>query len=624
MASTPSQENQVDPGMPLTSGSSNYEVQSLLGQGSFGKVVKCIRLEDNKTVAIKMIKLQPSNINSANQEVAALKKLRLLDKFYFVQWYQSFLDRGHICLEFEHLDKSLLDFTRERGSRPVLLKEIRPIVQQLAHALNHLKAAGIVHSDLKLDNVMLVDHLREPLRVKLIDFGLAFEVSAAKLGSHLQARSYRSPEILLGHPFTEAIDMWSLGCMVARMYLRSHLYPGLGEYEMITQIMETQGQLPNTMLNHGCKTPHFFTRHVDSTTSVWKLKTPEEYRKETGIRPIENRRWWFTSLDDLLETRPITSLNAADEVAEKADGQMFVDMLKAMLQLDPDKRITPSQVLEHSFISMRHITSMEHKSHYVKYGLQLRKICQKKIPTSGKGTAMCGPLKPPQPPLKPPQPPLKPPHPPLKLPASPTNPVQQNQRTEGLRKIKIEHDEHEPALKAPQPLLKPPHSPLKPPQAPLKPPQPPLKPPQRLQWPFNPVQQNPLSLAEGRKNNQPHRTDLHLCTTTTSTKTRGTEGLRKMKIEHDDLSGQKRKGGDHDDVPPHKKKRLPSSNSTHDPCDAGHHQSDQRTRPADHRQNHNPGPSGSSRTEGQAISGQKRKGGDHDDGPPHKKNCLPS
>ena len=62
---------------------------------------------------------------------------------------------------------------------------------QIAHALKHLKAAGIVHADLKLDNVMLVDQLREPYRVKLIDFGLARQVSTAKWGSYVQTRPYR-------------------------------------------------------------------------------------------------------------------------------------------------------------------------------------------------------------------------------------------------------------------------------------------------------------------------------------------------------------------------------------------------------------------------------------------------
>ncbi|XP_060951834.1 homeodomain-interacting protein kinase 1-like [Limanda limanda] len=468
-ATLTAQDYQLVPGSLLTSSSSCYQVQSFLGQGTCGKVVKCKRLDDKTTVAIKMIKLKGCYVKAANKEVAALKKLRSLGTFYLVQWYQYFVDKGHICLEFEHLDKSLFDFMRERRFRPLQLKEIRPIVQQIAHALNHLKAAGIVHADLKLDNIMLVDQLREPFRVKVIDFGLACEVSAAKLGSYIQTRPYRSPEIMLGHPFTEAIDMWSLGCIAAALYLGTQLYPGLGEYEMIKHITETQGQLPDTMLNHGGKTPQFFTRNVDSTSSVWKLKTPEEYHKEMGKQPMENRWWKFTSLNDLL---------------------------LAILQLDPDRRITPRQVLEHKFISLRHIARMEHKSHYVRCCFQMMEICQKKILTPGSGTAVCGPLKPPR--------------------CTATNPVQQN----------------------------------------------------------------PPSLAEGRKTGQPHRTDLHPCTT--STQTRGTEGSRKRKIEHDDRNG-----------------------------------------PADHRHNHNTGPSGSSRTEGQALSGLKRKGGDHGDVPPPKRNSPP-
>lgn len=62
---------------------------------------------------------------------------------------------------------------------------------QIAHALKHLKAVGIIHADLKLENIVLVDQLREPFRVKVIDFGLACDVSAAKLGSYIQTRPYR-------------------------------------------------------------------------------------------------------------------------------------------------------------------------------------------------------------------------------------------------------------------------------------------------------------------------------------------------------------------------------------------------------------------------------------------------
>ncbi|CAB1431028.1 unnamed protein product [Pleuronectes platessa] len=357
-------KSQLDLTRLLNSGSSSYQVESLLGQGTFGTVVKCKNLDDKSIVAIKMIKLRHDNMKMVNHEVAILKKLKSMDlsKCNIVQWNQYFIDTGHICLEFEHLDRSLLNFMEERKFRPLLVKEIRPIVQQVAQALKHLKAVGIIHADLKLDNIMLVDQLRQPYRVKLIDFGLAHEVSAAVVGSYLQTRPYRSPEILLGNRFTVAIDMWSLGCTAAALYLGALLYPGLGEYEMITFIMETQGQLPVTMLNKGCKTQKYFRRAVNNTSSVWKLMTPNEYRRATGKQPMENRGFKFSSLDHLVDVQPIKTHNSADRVAEMSDVNMFVDMLKAMLQLDPNTRATPCEVLEHKFISMHHIASMRKKS----------------------------------------------------------------------------------------------------------------------------------------------------------------------------------------------------------------------------------------------------------------------
>uniref|UniRef100_A0A3Q0SBA5 Protein kinase domain-containing protein n=1 Tax=Amphilophus citrinellus TaxID=61819 RepID=A0A3Q0SBA5_AMPCI len=54
----------------------------------------------------------------------------------------------------------------------------------MAVALKHLKSVGIIHADLKLQNVMLVNHQQEPYRIKVIDFGLACETSAATVATH--------------------------------------------------------------------------------------------------------------------------------------------------------------------------------------------------------------------------------------------------------------------------------------------------------------------------------------------------------------------------------------------------------------------------------------------------------
>lgn len=54
---------------------------------------------------------------------------------------------------------------------------------------------------------------------------------------HYYLFSLRSPEIILGLPFTEAIDMWSLGCMAAELYLGTLLYPGNTEYDMVSSTL---------------------------------------------------------------------------------------------------------------------------------------------------------------------------------------------------------------------------------------------------------------------------------------------------------------------------------------------------------------------------------------------------
>lgn len=75
-----------------------------------------------------------------------------------------------------------------------------------------------------------------------------------------------------GLPFCEAIDMWSLGCVVAELYLGWPLYPGSSEYDQIRYISQTQGLPTEHMLNNASKTTKFFYRDMDSTYPFWRLK----------------------------------------------------------------------------------------------------------------------------------------------------------------------------------------------------------------------------------------------------------------------------------------------------------------------------------------------------------------
>ncbi|XP_056298781.1 homeodomain-interacting protein kinase 1-like [Pseudoliparis swirei] len=287
------------------------------------------------------------------------------DQSNLVEWYGAFTCNQYFCLEFEHLDKSLLDFMKDRSFQPLLLKEIRPIVKQVANALDYMKAAAIIHADIKFENIMLVNHAQEPYRLKVIDFGLAHEVSDAAQGARIQSLPYRSPEILLGLPYTEATDMWSLGCIAASLYLGCFLYPGRTEYDMVRYIVETQGHPSDTLLTPGLTTDCFFQYDGNSKNRIWKLKTPAQIFRETGIPSRENRLMKFSSLYHILKTQRFRSKTTVDKCAESSDRLIFGDLLRGMLEFDAAKRLSPRQVLEHQFTSMQHMVSRYHLSPYV-------------------------------------------------------------------------------------------------------------------------------------------------------------------------------------------------------------------------------------------------------------------
>ncbi|XP_013991566.1 homeodomain-interacting protein kinase 1 isoform X4 [Salmo salar] len=365
----------------LCSVSNSYEVLEFLGRGTFGQVAKCWKRGTNEIVAIKILKNHPSYVRQGQIEVSILSRLSTenADEFNFVRSYECFQHKNHTCLVFEMLEQNLYDFLKHSKFSPLLLKSIRPVLQQVATALMKLKSLGLIHADLKPENIMLVDPLRQPYRVKVIDFGSASHVSKAVCSTYLQSRYYRAPEIILGLPFCEAIDMWSLGCVIAELFLGWPLYPGASEYGQIRYISQTQGLPAEYLLSAGTKTSRFFNRGPDSSYPLWRLKTPSEHEAELGIKSKEARKYIFNCLDDMMQVRVnMTSLVGTDVLAEKADRREFIDLLKKMLTLDADKRITPMKTLNHPFVTMTHLLHFPHSSH-VKSCFQNMDICKRRV-----------------------------------------------------------------------------------------------------------------------------------------------------------------------------------------------------------------------------------------------------
>ncbi|XP_057691579.1 homeodomain-interacting protein kinase 2 isoform X2 [Corythoichthys intestinalis] len=363
----------------LCSMTNTYEVLEFLGRGTFGQVVKCWKRGTNEIVAIKILKNHPSYARQGQIEVSILARLSTesADDFNFVRAYECFQHKNHTCLVFEMLEQNLYDFLKQNKFSPLPLKYIRPVLQQVATALMKLKSLGLIHADLKPENIMLVDPSRQPYRVKVIDFGSASHVSKAVCSTYLQSRYYRAPEIILGLPFCEAIDMWSLGCVIAELFLGWPLYPGASEYDQIRYISQTQGLPAEYLLSAGTKTTRFFNRDPDSTYPLWRLKTPEDHEGETGIKSKEARKYIFNCLDDMAQVNMTSDLEGSDLLAEKADRREFIDLLTKMLTIDADKRITPIETLNHPFVTMSHLLDFPHSTH-VKSCFQNMEICKRR------------------------------------------------------------------------------------------------------------------------------------------------------------------------------------------------------------------------------------------------------
>uniref|UniRef100_A0A3P9KHF8 Protein kinase domain-containing protein n=1 Tax=Oryzias latipes TaxID=8090 RepID=A0A3P9KHF8_ORYLA len=279
-----------------------YFVERFLGEGTFGKVAKCTNLSTNEEVAIKIIK---NGFNdTAKDEIKALTEISKLDahKYSLVKFVEWFHYNSHVCIVFEMLDHSLFDFMNDRSSLPLFLHEIRAIAWQLLISLKGLKSINLVHCDIKLDNIMLVNQVSEPFRVKLIDFGLASKTTDIQMGTRLQNICFRAPEVILGLPLDERLDMWTVGYVLALLYTGFYILPRDSEFNIIRTMVEMQGMPDNEF--------------------AWKLDTPEQQSKKTG------------------------------EQTKIKEVEQLIDLLKRMLEVDPNKRISPNDALRHPFFNL--------------------------------------------------------------------------------------------------------------------------------------------------------------------------------------------------------------------------------------------------------------------------------
>ncbi|KAH9890455.1 kinase-like protein [Cubamyces lactineus] len=323
-----------------------YQVFSSLGKGMFANVVRARVLQGDasevgKEVAIKIVRCQESMYKAGQKEVQILNKIRQADpedKKHIVRLERTFDHRGHLCLVFENLSMNLRDVVKRFGKDVGLnIRAVRAYAHQLFLALSLLRKCNIMHADIKPDNI-LVNEAKTLL--KLCDLGSASDASENDITPYLVSRFYRAPEIIMGHPYDPAIDVWSVGCTLYELYTGKILFPGRTNNHMLLIMMELKGRFPSKMI----KRAKFGEQYFDELGAFLSV----EQDRVTGMDVVRKVHLTQPTRDLRQRLLPPSSVKLKDEESKLL--MSFVDLLDKCLALDPSKRITPKDALVHPFI----------------------------------------------------------------------------------------------------------------------------------------------------------------------------------------------------------------------------------------------------------------------------------
>ncbi|KFO20233.1 Dual specificity tyrosine-phosphorylation-regulated kinase 4 [Fukomys damarensis] len=266
-----------------------YEVLEMIGKGSFGQVAKCLDHKNNELVALKIIRNKKRFHHQALVELKILEALRRKDKdnsYNVVHMKDFFHFRNHLCITFELLGINLYQLMKNNSFQGFSLSLVRRFTLCVLKCLQMLYVEKIIHCDLKPENIVL--YQKGPVSVKVIDFGSSC-YEHQKAYTYIQSRFYRSPEVILGHPYNMAIDMWSLGCIMAELYTGCPLFAGENEVEQLACIMEppTKEKAAMSSLNAREKWYQLVM------TLRWEPSlrmTPDQALKHAWIHEAQNRK----------------------------------------------------------------------------------------------------------------------------------------------------------------------------------------------------------------------------------------------------------------------------------------------------------------------------------------------
>lgn len=306
--------------------SGRYQILEYIGSAAFSQAVRCLDLQNQQQVCIKIIKNNKEFFDQSLDEIKLLQYINAHcdpDTKNVLQLYDYFYHKEHLFIVSELLRDNLYEFykyNRESGEDFYFtLDRLKKITKQCLVALEYIHSLNLIHCDLKPENILIKSYSR--CEVKIIDFGSSC-FTQDHLSTYVQSRSYRAPEVILGLPYGAKIDMWSLGCILAELWTGKVLFQNESISTLLARIIGILGPFSDEMLQNGRCVYKYFT----------KSKALFEQREgQPGFIYLKPKR---TALRSRL----------------KCDDPVFVDFIQKLLSLDPEQRPSASEALKHSFV----------------------------------------------------------------------------------------------------------------------------------------------------------------------------------------------------------------------------------------------------------------------------------
>lgn len=294
-----------------------YKFNKVIGRGAYGIVLAATDKATGRDVAVKRVERIFDSILDAKRilrEIRCLSTLKHenITNLIEVSAAPNFESFHAIIVVMDLMDTDMYQIIN--SGQPLLKDHHRYFIYQILRGLKYIHSANILHRDLKPGNLLL----NASCDLKIGDFGLARvsdpEEGREFLSEYVATRWYRAPEVLLNYDtYGPAIDVWSVGCILAELILRKPFFPGQNTMNQLALINDKIGS-PTLEDLEECTNPK---------ARAFMASLP--HRPKVPFSEI------FVGVD-------------ADEV----------DMIERMLTWDPRKRMTVEEALEHPFVAQLH------------------------------------------------------------------------------------------------------------------------------------------------------------------------------------------------------------------------------------------------------------------------------